>query len=79
MTLPVANTEGERAFTVLTVFCAEESDESAASTVGQDKLCDLSLFKAHLTNNMVFECIVSEFAKLKSREKAMYSRRIRHE
>jgi len=37
------------------------------STVGQDKLCDLSLFEADLTNNMDFECIVSEFTELKSR------------
>jgi len=29
------------------------------STVGQDKLCDLSLFEAHLTNNMDCECIVT--------------------
>jgi len=29
------------------------------STVGQDKLCALSLFEAHLTNNMDCECIVT--------------------
>jgi len=49
------------------------------STVGQDKLCDLSLFEAHMTNNTDFKCIVTEFAKLKSREKATYSHVIRHE
>jgi len=43
------------------------------STIGQDKMCDLSLFKADLTNNMDFECIVSEFAQLKSRKKTTYN------
>jgi hypothetical protein len=43
------------------------------STVDQDKLCDLSLLtiEADLTNSINFENILAEFAKLKSRKKAM--------
>ena len=43
------------------------------STVGQDKMCDLSLLtiEAVLTNNINFERIVAEFAKLKYRKTAI--------
>jgi SAM-dependent MidA family methyltransferase len=43
------------------------------STVGQDTLCDLSLLtiEADLTNNINFESIVAEFAKLKCRKKTL--------
>lgn len=68
LTLPVANTEGERSFSVL-----KRVKNQLRSTVGQEKLCDLSLLtiEADLTNNINFESIVAEFAKLKSRKKTL--------
>jgi len=44
------------------------------STISQDKLCDLSILtiEADLTNNIDFECVVSEFAKLTSMKKGNY-------
>lgn len=68
LTLPVANTEGERSFSVL-----KRVKNQLHSTVGQEKLCDLSLLtiEADLTNNINFESIVAEFAKLKSRKKTL--------
>lgn len=66
LTLPVANTEGERSFSVL-----KRVKNQLRSAVGQDKLCDLSLMtiEANLTKNINFEKVVAEFAKLKSRKK----------
>ena len=68
LTLPVANTEGERSFSVL-----KRVKNQLRSTVGQEKLCDLSLLtiEADLTNNINYESIVAEFAKLKSRKKTL--------
>jgi hypothetical protein len=68
LTLPVAKTEGERSFSVL-----KRVKNQLRSTVGQDKLCDLSLLtiEADLINNINFENVVTEFAKLKSRKTAM--------
>ena len=70
LTLPAANMEGERSFSVL-----KRVKNQLRSTVGQDKLCDLSLLttEAELTNKTDFECrpIVSKFAQLKCRRKPM--------
>jgi hypothetical protein len=68
LALPVANTEGERSFSVF-----KRVKNQLRSTVGQDRLCDLSLLtiEADLANNINFENIVAEFAILKSRKKAM--------
>ena len=48
-------------------------NDQLRSTAGQDELWDLSLLtiEADLTNNINFESIVAEFAKLNSRKKAM--------
>ncbi|CAM1297492.1 Uncharacterised protein r2_g681 [Pycnogonum litorale] len=68
LTLPVANTEGERSFSVL-----KRVKNQLRSTVGQEKLCDLSLLtiESDLTRGIDFEGIIAKFAKLKSRKKAM--------
>ncbi|CAM1312002.1 Uncharacterised protein r2_g2233 [Pycnogonum litorale] len=68
LTLPVANTEGERSFSVL-----KRVKNQLRSTVGQEKLCDLSLLtiESDLTRGIDFEGITAKFAKLKYRKKAM--------
>ena len=66
--IAVANTEGERSFSVL-----KRVKNQFRSTVGQDKRCDLVhlTIETDFTNGINFECIVSEFAKLKSRKKQL--------
>ncbi|CAM1329396.1 Uncharacterised protein r2_g3859 [Pycnogonum litorale] len=66
LTLPVANTEGERSFSVL-----KRVKDQLRSTVGQEKLCDLSLLTIESDLTRDFEGIIAKFAKLKSRKKAM--------
>jgi hypothetical protein len=60
LTLPEVNTEGERSFSVL-----KRVKNQLRSTVGQDKLCDLSLLtiESDLTKEIDFQDIIANFAK----------------
>jgi len=69
LTLPVANyTKGERSSSVLKIARVLNQQRS---TVDQDKLCDLSFLtiEADLTNNIDFECFVSEFCEIDKKKK----------
>ena len=68
LTLPVANTEGERSFSVL-----KRVKNYLRSTLSQEKLCDLSLLaiESDLTGVIDFEEIIDEFSKRKSRKKPL--------
>jgi hypothetical protein len=68
LTLPVANTEGERSFSVL-----KRVKNQLRSTLGQDKLCDLSLLtiEADLTKDIDFNNTIDDFARMKSRKKPL--------
>jgi hypothetical protein len=70
LTLPQANTAGEWSFSVL-----KRVKNQLRSTVGQDKLCDLSLLtiESDLTKEIDFQDIIANFAttKNKSRKRVM--------
>lgn len=68
LTLPVANTEGERSFSFL-----KRVKNHLRSKLSQDKLCNLALLtiESDLTKDINFQDTIDAFAKFKSRRKAI--------
>jgi hypothetical protein len=68
LTLPVANTEGERSFSVL-----KRIKNTLRSNTGQDKVSDLSILsiESPITRNLNCDQITEGFARNKARKKAM--------
>ena len=66
LTLPAANTTGERSFSVL-----KRVKNELRSTLCEDKLCNLSLLciESDLTKDIDFQDVIDDFAKMKSRKR----------
>ena len=63
LTLPSANTTGERSFSVL-----KRVRNELRSTICEEKLCALSLLciESDLTKDIDFQDVIDDFAKMKS-------------
>jgi hypothetical protein len=66
LTLPVANTEGERSFSVL-----KQIKNRLWSNIGQDKVSDLSILsiESSITRNLNCDQIIKSFARDKAQKR----------